>query len=70
LERLGILQESSSEGFAQMCRKYQLSPSLLNLWKNKYLDKGVKGLSSAHAAADPRVKELEQENERLTMIVA
>ena len=69
-ERLSILQESSREGFAQTCRKYQLSPSLLNLWKNKYLDKGVKGLRPARTAADPRVKELEQENERLKKIIA
>ena len=69
-ERLSILQEASREGFSQTCRKYQLSPSLLNLWKNKYLERGVKGLSPARTAVDPRVKELETENERLKKIIA
>jgi putative transposase len=69
-ERLSILQEAGREGFTQTCRKYQLSPSLLNLWKHKYLEKGVKGLSPARTAADPRLKELETENERLRKIIA
>ena len=69
-ERLSILQEASREGFAQTCRKYHLAPSLLNRWKIKYMENGVKGLSPARSAIDPRVRELEVENERLKKIIA
>ena len=67
-DRLSILQEAGREGFTQTCRKYNLSPSLLRGWRNKYLSKGVDGLSRPRAA-DPRIKELELENERLKKVI-
>lgn len=69
-ERLSILQESSQEGFAATCRKYNIAPSLLNRWKKQYLEKGVNGLKSQRIIQDPMVKDLQQENERLKKIIA
>ncbi len=69
-ERLSLVQEASREGFTQTCRKYNIGPSLLNRWKKKYLEQGLSGLKSARVPSDPRVKELELENERLKKIIA
>ena len=69
-ERLSLVQEASKEGFTQTCRKYNIGPSLLNRWKKKYLEQGLNGLKSARVVADPKVKELELENERLRKIIA
>ncbi|WP_247233357.1 transposase [Telluribacter sp. SYSU D00476] len=35
-----IVQESLRDGHADVSRKYNLSPSLLRRWKQKYLDSG------------------------------
>lgn len=69
-ERLSLVQEASQEGFTQTCRKYNIGPSLLNRWKKKYLEQGLNGLKSVRVTADPKVKELELENERLRKIIA
>jgi transposase-like protein len=69
-ERLAILQEAEREGNAETCRKYNLSPSLVTKWKQRYLSKGVAGLRPAYKRIDPEVKRLENENERLKKIVA
>lgn len=69
-ERLALLQESEREGSAETCRKYNLSPSLLGKWKQRYLRKGVDGLRSAYKRIDPEKKRLETENERLKKIIA
>jgi putative transposase len=69
-ERLSLIQEASREGFAQTCRKYNLAPSLLNRWKKKYLEQGLGGLKPSRMVVDPKVKGLEQENERLKKIIA
>lgn len=69
-ERLSLVQEASREGFTQTCRKYNIGPSLMNRWKKKYLEQGFSGLKSARVSIDPKVKELELENERLRKIIA
>jgi transposase-like protein len=69
-ERLSILQECEREGQAVTCRKYNLSPSLVQGWKKKYLTKGVDGLKSRRNQIDPETKALQEENERLKRIVA
>lgn len=69
-ERLSILQEGEREGQTVTCRKYKLSPSLYQRWKQKYLLKGVEGLKRAYRRIDPHLQELEDENERLKKIVA
>jgi len=69
-ERLSILQECDREGQSTTCRKYNLSPSLVQGWKKKYLSKGIEGLRRSHQKIDPEVKKLHEENERLKRIVA
>jgi putative transposase len=69
-ERLAILQEGQREGVTATCRKYNLSPSLYQRWKNKYLDKGYNGLKPSYHRVDPEKRDLEEENERLKKIIA
>jgi len=69
-ERLSLLQEAEREGYMETCRKYNLSPSLLAKWKQRYLAKGSEGLKPAYKRVDPELRALEEENERLKRIVA
>src|ERR1017187_4707289 len=69
-ERLSILQECEREGAVETSRKYNLSPSLLSKWKQRYQSKGVAGLKAQYKRIDPQVRALEEENERLKRIVA
>ncbi len=69
-ERFAIVQESEREGSTETCRKYNLSPSLLSKWRQRYLQKGLEGLKPFYKRIDPQVRELELENERLKRIVA
>lgn len=69
-ERLSILQECDREGQSVTCRKYNLSPSLVQRWKQKYLSKGMEGLKRNYHRVDPELRKLEEENERLKKIVA
>jgi putative transposase len=64
------LQEVEREGAVETSRKYNLSPSLLSKWKQRYLSKGVAGLKPQYQKVDPQVKALEEENERLMRIIA
>lgn len=69
-ERLSIIQECDREGQSVTCRKYNISPSLVQRWKQKYLAKGMQGLQRNYHRIDPQVRQLEEENERLKKIVA
>lgn len=69
-ERLSLLQEAEREGYMETCRKYNLSPTLLSKWKQRYLAKGSEGLKPAYKRVDPEVRALEEENERLKRIIA
>lgn len=69
-EKLSILQEAEREGQTEICRKYNLAPSVLSYWKKKYLSKGKDGLKAAYKRVDPEVRALEEENERLKRIIA
>lgn len=69
-DRLSILQEGQREGQTATCRKYNLSASVYQRWKIKYLDKGVEGLKASYKRVDPEKRALEEENERLKKIVA
>src|SRR6478609_55867 len=69
-DRLSIIQEAEREGYMETCRKYNLSPTLLSRWKQKYQAKGVEGLKPAYRRVDPEVRALEEENERLKRIIA
>jgi transposase-like protein len=69
-ERLSILQEGEREGQASTIRKYHIAPSLYARWKQKYLQEGIPGLKDKHKKTDPKLHELELENERLKRIIA
>ena len=69
-DRLSLLKEAEREGFAETCRKHNLSPTLLSIWRKKYLYKGAEGLKPSYRRVDPEVKALQEENERLKRIVA
>lgn len=69
-ERLSILQECEREGQGVTCRKYNLSPSLVQGWKKKYLAKGFEGLKASYKRLDPELRALQEENERLKKIIA
>ena len=69
-DRLSLLKEAEREGFAETCRKHNLSPTLLALWRKKYLSKGADGLKPSYRRVDPEIKALQDENERLKRIVA
>jgi transposase-like protein len=69
-DRLSILQEVQREGHAATCRKFNLSPSLVDRWKKKYLKEGVAGLKDSYYRVDPEKRALEEENERLKRIIA
>jgi transposase-like protein len=69
-DRLSILQESQREGLLATSRKYNISASLIHLWKKKYLQKGVSGLKDGYYRVDPEVRKLEEENARLRKIIA
>jgi len=69
-DRYSIVQESIRDGHSEISRKYNLSPSLLRRWKQKYLDNGKEGLRNSYPRVDPQLRALEEENERLKRIVA
>ena len=69
-EKISILQEGEREGVTATCRKYNLAHSVYSYWKKKYLSKGKEGLSSSYKRIDPRVRELEAENERLRRVIS
>ena len=69
-ERLSLLQEAEREGFIETCRKYNLSPTLLSKWKQRYKSKGTEGLKPAYRRVDPELRALQEENEKLKRIIA
>jgi putative transposase len=68
-ERLSILQECEREGQAVTCRKYSISPSLIQKWKAKYESKGLEGLKRSYHRVDPDKRAMEEEIERLKSII-
>ena len=69
-EKHSILQEAEREGVTETCRKYSLAHSVISYWKKKYLAKGKPGLAGDYRRVDPRVRELEAENERLKRVIS
>lgn len=69
-DRLSLLQEAEREGFSETCRKHNLSPTMVSLWRKKYLAKGAEGLKPSYHRVDPHVRALEEENDCLKRIVA
>jgi transposase-like protein len=69
-EKHSILQEAEREGVTETCRKYNLAHSVISYWRKKYLTKGKQGLTRDYNKEDPRVKQLESENEKLKRIIS
>ncbi len=69
-DRLSLLQEAEREGISETCRKHNLSPAMIHLWRKKYLAKGAEGLKPTYRRVDPQVRALEEDIERLKRIVA
>jgi len=69
-QKLQILQEADQYGLTETCRKYNLSPSLYQRWKRSFDSNGVSGIQPKQTAADPELKALQHENERLKRIIA
>lgn len=69
-EKLQILREGEINGIEVTCRKYRVARSLFYNWKNKFNSQGPDGLSPKYQRADPHVKALEKENERLRKIIS
>lgn len=69
-EKHSILQEAEREGISVTSRKYNIAHSVIHYWRNKYLSNGKEGLAQKRQRTDPRVKELELENEKLRRIVS
>lgn len=69
-DRYSIVQEAIRDGYAEISRKYNLSPSLLRRWRLKYLSNGKEGLKDSYARVDPQLRVFKEENERLERIVA
>lgn len=68
-DRLSIIQEASREGTMQTCRTHNLSPSLLQRWRLKYLANGKDGLKPAYHRVDPALQALEEENSQLKKLL-
>lgn len=69
-QKLQILQEAAQNGPRETFRKYNLSPSLFNRWKNSFDSKGIARIHAKSTQVDPALKALLQENERLKRIIA
>lgn len=69
-QKMHILREADESGMLATCRKYEIAQSLYYRWKSQFDLKGIDGLQGQYYRVDPRVRELEKENERLKKIIA
>ena len=69
-QKMQMIREAEEIGPAAVCRKYEITHSLFYRWKNQFNTNGIEGLQGNRFKADPAIKELELENERLKKIVA
>lgn len=53
---------------AEVCRRYNVRPTLVYSWRASFVQAGTRGLSGTDAS--DREKQLEQENKRLKEMVA
>ncbi len=69
-EKANIVLEimTTSTSTAEICRKYNVRPTLVYSWKASFVQAGTRGLSGPYAS--DREKQLEQENKRLKEMVA
>lgn len=69
-EKLSLLQEAERDGFTEVCRRHNLSPTLLGRWKRQFISKGSEGLKPGYRRVDPEVRALREENEKLKRVIA
>ncbi len=69
-EKANIVLEilTTSTSTAEVCRKYNVRPTLVYNWRASFVHAGTRGLSGTDAS--DREKQLEQENKRLKEMVA
>ena len=69
-EKANIVMEilTTSTSTAEICRKYNVRPTLVYSWRASFVHAGTRGLSGTDAS--DREKQLEQENKRLKEMVA
>ena len=69
-EKANIVLEvlTTSTPLAEICRKYNVQPTLVYRWKVGFVQSGTKAMSGNDASG--REKQLEQENKRLKEMVA
>ena len=69
-EKANIVMEilTTSASTAEICRKYNVRPTLVYSWRASFVHAGTRGLSGTDAS--DREKQLEQENKRLKEMVA
>jgi len=69
-QKLKMLKESGVSNAIEVCRKYSVAPSFFNKWKKQFDASGVDSLKAQYKTVDLELTRLEQENERLKLIVA
>lgn len=69
-QKMKMLRESDASSVTEVCRKYNVAPSLFYKWRKQFEALGPEGLKGQYKTIDPERKRLEEENERLKRIVA
>ncbi|MGH9995101.1 MAG: transposase [Nitrososphaeraceae archaeon] len=69
-EKANIVLEmlTTSTSTAEVCRRYNVRPTLVYSWRAGFVQSGTRGLSGT--GTSDREKQLEQENKRLKEMVA
>jgi transposase len=69
-EKANIVMEmlTTSTSTAEVCRRYNVRPTLVYSWRASFVQAGTRGLSGTDAS--DREQRLEQENKRLKEMVA
>jgi transposase len=69
-EKTNIVLEvlTTSTSTAEICRRYNVRPTLVYAWRASFVQAGTRGLSGKDES--DREKQLEQENKRLKEMVA
>jgi len=69
-EKAAIVMEvlTTSTPMAEICRKYNVHPTMVYKWKESFIQGGTKAMSGADASG--REKKLEMENRKLKEMIA
>ncbi len=69
-EKARIVMEvlTTSAPLSEICRKYNVQPTMVYKWKQEFIEGGSRALAGDSASA--REKKMEQENRKLKEIVA